>query len=84
MDQSTNGVKPIGGACTHFLTDYYRVPIAGGRFQVRELCTDCGCNVRGPGINVPFAEAVKRTGHAVEQLPVWGGARQQQQIGGAL
>jgi hypothetical protein len=78
--ESTTTATP---GCSHFLADFFRIPIAGGRCQVRELCVDCGANVRGGGINVPFAEAVRRTGHGVEQLPVWAGPRQRK-IGGGL
>jgi hypothetical protein len=33
---------------------------------VRELCPDCGANVRGPGINVPHNQVPD-----VDALPVW-------------
>ena len=77
-------VNSGGASCPHFLTDFYRVPIAGGRCQVRQLCAVCGVNVRGGGVNVPFNEAALATGRAVADLPVWPGPRPQQKIGGDL
>jgi hypothetical protein len=80
---STASPATPGGGCRHFWTDYYRITIVDGRCQIRELCVACGKNVRGGGINVPFAEAVRRTGRPVAQLPEWPGPHTQQN-GGSL
>jgi hypothetical protein len=55
--------------CRHLRRAFFRRICSNGAVQVRELCLDCGTNVRGAGINVAHAEAVSATGAPVSMLP---------------
>lgn len=48
------------GPCRHPHRQMMRVVCVNGAVQVRELCLDCGVNVRGPGVCVPHAEVYDR------------------------
>lgn len=42
--------------CPHVRKGLFRQQIADGRFQVREMCLECGENPRGSGVWVPQRE----------------------------
>lgn len=54
--------------CHHLRKQFFKYLCSNGAVQVRELCLDCGGNVRGVAINVPHAEVIA-LGHAPESLP---------------
>lgn len=56
--------------CQHGSSRYVRLICSNDAIQVRELCADCGANVRGAGANIPHREARGTLGLDIDALPV--------------
>lgn len=52
-------------SCFHSRRRLCRAICVNGAVQVRELCVDCGANVRGAGVSVPHHEV-----RDLESLPL--------------